>query len=261
MNLRIFRLFLSHCSLDANLDFTDRLDQFTPNHRMMASWVVSSGMRLSYVIAMKSHLGLLAIFRLIQRPSNIKGIVTTEDEAFHRIKQSNPGLLICSDQLAEGNGFSLCRRAVKAVGDLKVLMVLTGDGADVALALESGAMAVVCEEDFLSPELEVMQSLLAAVNSNYYVSSRARSRMQNPDSLIESPNALTSREKEVLVLMLKGCSDQDISEQLSISIHTVKDYGKSIRKKYQVKSRLQLISSLLARNLQASSRSDAASEK
>ena len=61
--------------------------------------------------------------------------------------------------------------------------------------------------------------------------------------------------------MLKGCSDQDISEQLRISIYTVKDYGKSIRKKYQVKSRLQLISSLLSRNLQASLSSDADSEK
>ena len=87
------------------MDFTDRLDQFTPNHRMMASWIVSSGMRLRYVIAMKSHLGLLAMFRLIQRPSNIKGIATTEEEALCRIQQSKPGLLICSDQLAEGNGF------------------------------------------------------------------------------------------------------------------------------------------------------------
>ena len=156
---------------------------------------------------MKSHLGLLAIFRLIQRQTNVKGLVTTEEEALSRIRQSNPGLLICSDQLAEGNGFSLCRRAVKAVSDLKVLMVLTGEGADAALALESGAMAVVCEEDFMSPELEVMQSLLAADNSKYYVSSRARLRMQNPASLVESPNALTLREKEVLVLMLKGCSD------------------------------------------------------
>jgi DNA-binding CsgD family transcriptional regulator len=61
--------------------------------------------------------------------------------------------------------------------------------------------------------------------------------------------------------MLKGASDLDISEQLRISIYTVKDYGKSIRKKYQVKSRLQLISSLLARNWQSSPRSDGGSEK
>ena len=61
---------------------------------MMASWIVSSGMRLSYVIAMKSHLGLLALFRLIQRQTNVKGLVTTEEEALSRIRQSNPGLLI-----------------------------------------------------------------------------------------------------------------------------------------------------------------------
>jgi len=48
--------------------------------------------------------------------------------------------------------------------------------------------------------------------------------------------------------MLKGASDRDISDQLLISIYTVKDYGKSIRSKYQVKSRLQLISALLGRS-------------
>ncbi|WP_411872343.1 response regulator transcription factor [Vulcanococcus limneticus] len=108
-------------------------------------------------------------------------------------------------------------------------------------------MAVVCQEDFMSPELEVMQSLLAAVNNKHYVSSRARSRMQKPESIVESPQSLTQREKEVLILMLKGATDRDISEHLLISIHTVKEYGKSIRRKYNVKSRLQLISALLGR--------------
>ena len=61
--------------------------------------------------------------------------------------------------------------------------------------------------------------------------------------------------------MLKGCSDQDFSDKLRMSIYTVKDYGKNILKKYQVKSRLQLISSLLARNWQASPASDADSEE
>jgi DNA-binding NarL/FixJ family response regulator len=158
--------------------------------------------------------------------------------------------MICSDQLEQGDGFSLCRRAIEEVSDLKVLMVLTSDGltsdnSAVSRALDSGAMAVVCQEDFMSPELEVMQSLLAAVNNKHYVSSRARSRMEKPESIVESPQSLTQREKEILILMLKGASDRDISEHLLISVHTVKEYGKSIRRKYRVKSRLQLISMLL----------------
>ena len=47
--------------------------------------------------------------------------------------------------------------------------------------------------------------------------------------------------------MRKGATDRDMAEHLLISIHTVKEYGKSIRRKYQVKSRLQLISALLGR--------------
>ena len=219
---------------------------------MVRSWIVSSGMRLSLVFAMKSHLALLGLVHSVVVRSRIKGIATTEEEALRRIRQSNPGLLICSDQLVQGHGFSLCRRAIQEVSDLKVLMVLTSDGltsdgSDVSRALDSGAMAVVCEEDFMSTEMEVMQSLLAAANNKQYVSSRARSLMQKPDSIVESPQSLTQREKEILILMLKGASDRDISEHLQISIHTVKEYGKSIRRKYQVKSRLQLISVLLGR--------------
>lgn len=206
---------------------------------MMASWILSSGMRLSFVVAMKSHLGILAI-------------ATTEEEAFLRVCQNRPGLLICSDQLAEGDGFSLCRRSLQAVPDLRVLMVLTGDGTEAARALESGAMAVVCEEDFMQPELEVMQSLLAAANRKSYTSSRVRARMPEPESIVESPQSLTPREKEILVLLLKGLSDVAIADALGISIHTVKDYGKSIRAKYNVKTRVQLISALLGRALQKS---------
>ena len=227
------------------LDFTDRLDHLEPNRRMMSSWILSSGIRLSFVIAMKSRLGLMGITRSISVQSRIKGVASTEEEAFFRIRQSSPGLLICSDQLEQGDGFSLCRRAIQAVGDLKVLMVLSSEDSDVGSALDSGAMAVVCEEDFLTPEMEVMQSLLAAANNKHYVSSLARSRMQKPESIVESPQSLTQREKEILILMLKGASDRDISEHLLISVHTVKEYGKSIRRKYRVKSRLQLISMLL----------------
>jgi DNA-binding NarL/FixJ family response regulator len=204
---------------------------------------------------MKSHLALFSLVHSVVVRSRIKGVATTEEEAFRRVRQSIPGLMICSDQLEQGDGFSLCRRAIQEVSDLKVLMVLTSDGgltsdgSAVSRALDSGAIAVVCEEDFMSPEFEVMQSLLAAVNNKHYLSNRARSRMQNPELIVESPQSLTQRERQILILMLKGASDRDISEHLLISIHTVKEYGKSIRRKYRVKSRLQLISMLLGQRL------------
>jgi hypothetical protein len=41
---------------------------------MMRSWMLSSGMRLSFVIAMKSHLGLMAIVRSFADLNKIKGV-------------------------------------------------------------------------------------------------------------------------------------------------------------------------------------------
>ncbi|MFZ0406888.1 MAG: LuxR C-terminal-related transcriptional regulator [Cyanobium sp.] len=49
---------------------------------------------------------------------------------------------------------------------------------------------------------------------------------------------------------LKGFSDVQIADAMQISVHTVKDYGKSIRGKYNVKTRLQLVSALLGRATQ-----------
>ncbi len=231
------------------LDFTDNLDQFEPKRQMMASWLLSSGMRMRFVYAMKSHIALLALTRSTRNKKFIKGATTTEEEALHRIRTSQPGLLICNDQLAEGSGYSLCRRALQAVGDLKVIMVLNGNASDGALALESGATGVVCEDDFLCPEMEVMQSLLAAANNKTFLSKRARSRMKKPTLIPSSPQSLTPREQEILVLLLQGATDTQIANQLNISIYTVKEYGKSIRAKYKVKTRLQLVSALLGNTL------------
>lgn len=54
------------------------------------------------------------------------------------------------------------------------------------------------------------------------------------------------------MLLLKGLVGCRHRRCLGISIHTVKHYGKSIRVKYNVKTRIQLISVLLGRSLQTS---------
>lgn len=56
--------------------------------------MLSSGMRLSFVIAMKSHLELLAIIRSFANPGFISGIASTEEETYRRIRQNTPGMQI-----------------------------------------------------------------------------------------------------------------------------------------------------------------------
>ncbi|BAP44089.1 regulatory protein, LuxR [Pseudomonas sp. StFLB209] len=52
---------------------------------------------------------------------------------------------------------------------------------------------------------------------------------------------MTSRERQVLGLLLQGRTNKEIAEQLSISGYTVRDHVSSLLRKSRVKSRTQLI--------------------
>jgi len=53
--------------------------------------------------------------------------------------------------------------------------------------------------------------------------------------------ALSSRELAVLQLIAQGCSNQEISEQLFISLHTVKTHARHINGKLGVERRTQAV--------------------
>lgn len=66
------------------------------------------------------------------------------------------------------------------------------------------------------------------------------SEQVKPELLASAVN-LSSREKEVLVLIAGGHSNQDIADQLFISLHTVKTHARKINAKLGAKSRTQAI--------------------
>ncbi len=51
-----------------------------------------------------------------------------------------------------------------------------------------------------------------------------------------SPKKLTKREEEVMHLTLRGYEENQISDQLHISLHTIKNHRRNIEKKYGVKN-------------------------
>ena len=52
---------------------------------------------------------------------------------------------------------------------------------------------------------------------------------------------VTTRERQVLGLLLQGRTNKEIAEQLRISGYTVRDHVSSLLKKSQVKTRTQLL--------------------
>jgi DNA-binding NarL/FixJ family response regulator len=61
---------------------------------------------------------------------------------------------------------------------------------------------------------------------------------QNPDSSTES---LTAREREVLHLITRGMTNQQIANRLSLTLHTVKNHVHNLLTKLGVGSRAEAV--------------------
>lgn len=62
-----------------------------------------------------------------------------------------------------------------------------------------------------------------------------------PDTESIEALGLSDRELDVLKLIAKGCSNQEIADQLYISIHTVKTHSSNLYSKLDVKRRTQAV--------------------
>ena len=60
---------------------------------------------------------------------------------------------------------------------------------------------------------------------------------------------LTSRELEVLKLLVQGKTNSEIAEELCISIHTIKVYVANILQKLQVRDRIQAVIKAISEKL------------
>ncbi|MHC5785633.1 LuxR C-terminal-related transcriptional regulator [Pseudomonas idahonensis] len=118
-----------------------------------------------------------------------------------------------------------------------------GDQALAAQALQAGQELVArCNLPQALHELRLRKpALLQALGSSQ--TTLAAAPQESQDSL------LSLRELQVLQLIAQGCSNQQIAEQLFISLHTVKTHGRRIHSKLGVERRTQAVAKAQALGL------------
>ena len=67
------------------------------------------------------------------------------------------------------------------------------------------------------------------------------SRAETGDRQGATMPALTSRERQVLLLLAEGCSNRDIARQLSVNESTVKGHVGRLMHKLEARSRLHVV--------------------
>jgi DNA-binding NarL/FixJ family response regulator len=174
----------------------------------------------------------------------LAGEATTGLEAIRLAEQLQPDVILMDLQMPEGGGLAAIRQIVQTSPHIRILVVtMFQDDDSVFAALRAGARGYVLKD---MDDNEITRAILAVGNGEAIFSPAIAERMMNFFSTRSMLPAeifpeLTESELKVLKLMAHGVSNEDIAQQLSFSIKTVRNYISNIYSKLQVADRAQAV--------------------
>lgn len=177
---------------------------------------------------------------------NVVASVTSIENALKVIQEMNVDVALVSTRLPDQGALKLTSDITKLAPSTKVLALgLTEEKNRVLRYVEAGATGYVLKDDSLE---DLIETVRAAQDGKVFVSPQiAAALMERLSNLahmfsdiennITDTTGLTTREFEVLELIGKGFTNQQIAEHLVIEIGTVKNHVHSILEKLNVSTR------------------------
>jgi DNA-binding NarL/FixJ family response regulator len=176
------------------------------------------------------------------------GSVATGRDAVAAAAEHQPDVVLMDVRMPEMDGIEATRR-ITAAGHARVLMLTTFDLDEYVFgALRAGASGFLLKDapplDLLSAVRTVAQgeALLAPRVTKRlitaYVNRPAQPHVKEPPRL---PEAVTTREREVLLLVAEGLTNAEIAERLYIGAGTVKTHVARLLAKLDARDRVQLV--------------------
>ena len=177
---------------------------------------------------------------------HVVACVTTFDEAMSVIRGMDVDVALVSTRLPENGGLRLTSAIAEVDPSIKVLALgLTEEKKRVLRYVEAGASGYILKDDSLEDLVEIVR---ATQEGKVFVSPQiAAAMMERLSDLAQmfagvennmtDTTTLTSREMEVLELISKGYTNQQIAQNLVIEVGTVKNHVHNILEKLNVSSR------------------------
>ncbi|MCX4723629.1 response regulator transcription factor [Streptomyces sp. NBC_01020] len=149
----------------------------------------------------------------------------------------DPDVVLMDLRMPGGNGVDAIAELTRRNSRAKVLVLTTYDtDSDTLPAIEAGATGYLLKD---APRDELFTAVRAAADGRTVLSPAVASRLVSRVRTPAAPgrDALSAREREVLVLVARGTSNRDIARELFISEATVKTHLTHIYGKLDVKDR------------------------
>ncbi|RKS08406.1 LuxR family two component transcriptional regulator [Nocardiopsis sp. Huas11] len=172
-------------------------------------------------------------------------------ETMHTVRRLRPHVVILDAALPGRTGLELLRRLRREALEPppRVLVYTLDDDDETAFqALEAGATGYLRKE---ANEQDLVNAVYAVGRGSVSLSPSVMEcvldwcfRRTNlpPGDFPDEVRELTAREREVLQLVSRGLSSEEIAEELSLGLATVRTHTYRLRQKLKLRDRAQLVS-------------------
>lgn len=176
----------------------------------------------------------------------IVACVTTPEDALNTIHENQVDIALVSTRLPDRGALNLTRAITEVAPNTKVLALgLSEEKTRVLRYVEAGAAGYILKDDSLEDLISIVRNVQ---DGKVFVSPQiAAAMMERLSELAQiftdvdidkaAEAGLTPRELEVLELIGKGLSNQQVAEKLVIEIGTVKNHVHNILEKLNVSNR------------------------
>lgn len=179
------------------------------------------------------------------------GETSRGDEAVELVNKLLPDLVIMDVSMPGMDGIEATKQIKAAHPGIKILILsMHSDDAYWRESMDAGASGYVLKR---AVDTELMIAIQSVMEGEHYVyptllGGFCKAKQEAPEVGVED-GALSPREKEVLLHIAMGHTQQEIAELLNVSIKTVDSYKTRLKEKLGVAKRSDLVRYALKHNI------------
>ena len=179
----------------------------------------------------------LAALLVPRNGMEVVGEAATGREAVDRARYLQPDVILMDMMMPEMDGpeaIALIKRENPAAR----ILVLTsfGESRQISAAIQAGALGYLLKDS--SPD-DLLHAIHSVYRGNLVLPQDLAQKLMQPQPAAAALDQLTERETDVLRLLAKGQSNQEIAATLNIGMTTVRSHVSNILMKLNVSNRTQ----------------------